>query len=129
MGKLIRNQFQTISFFILSILNVAVIHLIVGSPNFPMILCFFLFQSDVHYVGWTLLKNSSLGTTGAQGLLKQLVPGTPDCRPEPAGDGLIGVDGQNCPFQMYSLSGAFKIVDGGSYKFCLESTDGSASLL
>ena len=127
MGKLIRNQFQTISFFILSILNVAVIHLIVGSPNFPMILCFFLFQSDVHYVGWTLLKNSSLGTTGAQGLLKQLVPGTPDCRPEPAGDGLIGVDGQNCPFQMYSVSGTINITLVGSYTFCSTSTDGYAA--
>ena len=56
--------------------------------------------------------------------MKQLVPGTPDCRAGPVGDGLIGVDGQNCPFQMYSMSGTFKISRAGSYTFCSTSSDG-----
>ena len=84
-------------------------------------------QSDVHFVGWSLLNTTSIGPPGGQGLLKQLVPGTPDCRPEPAGDGLIGVDGQNCPFQMYSVSGTINITLVGSYTFCSTSTDGYAA--
>jgi hypothetical protein len=83
-----------------------------------------LTQSDVHFVGWTLLNTTSIGPAGGQGLLAQLVPGTPDCRAEPVGDGLIGVDGQNCPFQMYSISGTFNISQSGSYTFSSTSSDG-----
>ena len=83
-----------------------------------------LSQSNIHFVGWTLLNTTDIGPPGGQGLLKQLVPGTPDCRAQPIGDGLIGVDGQNCPFQMYSISGAKRIWQSGSYTFCLASNDG-----
>ena len=95
--------------------------------SFTQKLTMFDIQSDVHFVGWSLLNTTSIGPPGGQGLLKQRVPGTPDCRPEPAGDGLIGVDGQNCPFQMYSMSGAFNIIHSGSYTFCSTSTDGYAA--
>ena len=81
-------------------------------------------QSDVHYVGQTLLNSTIIGPVNGEGLLKTLVPGTPDCRTQPLGDGLIGVDGQNCPFQMYTISGAFHIITGGTYTLCSTSEDG-----
>ena len=84
----------------------------------------FCLQSDVHYVGQTLLYLANIGPASGQGLLKTLVPGTPDCRTQPLGDGLIGVDGQNCPFQMYTISGAFHIITGGTYTLCSTSEDG-----
>ena len=83
-------------------------------------------QSDVHFVGQALLNTTILGTPDQQGVLKTLVAGTPDCRAEPIGDGLVGVDGQNCPFQMYSVSGAFKISQSGPYLFCADSAAGWA---
>ena len=58
---------------------------------------------------------------GQGGLMSQ---GGPDCRAQPVGDGLIGVDGQNCPFQMYSVFGSFNVSRGGAYSFCLTSSDG-----
>ena len=81
-------------------------------------------QSDVRFVGQVVLNTTTIGTADQEGVLKRLVDGSPDCRPQPSGDGLIGVDGQNCPFQMYSLSGAFKISRHGTYTFCSDSTDG-----
>ena len=75
-------------------------------------------------MGQALINTSSIGPPDGQGLLKTLVPGTPDCRAEPVGDGLVGVDGQNCPFQMYTLSGSFRISQGGVYTFCSTSEDG-----
>lgn len=92
-------------------------------PNFALLTSAF-YQSDVHFVGHTHLDSLVIGPPGGQGLLNLLVPGTPDCRAPPLGDGLVGVDGQNCPFQMYSVLGSFNISQGGSYSFCVTSSDG-----
>ena len=83
-------------------------------------------QSDVYFVGSTFLNFSQVGPDNGQGLLNVLVPGSPDCRvlPNGGGDGLIGVDGQNCPFQMYSISGAINILQSGGYTFCTTSAEG-----
>ena len=78
----------------------------------------------MHFVGHTLLESPSIGPAGGQGLLKVLVPGTPDCRTRPVGDGLIGVDGQNCPFQMYSVFGSFNVTQSATYTCCITSSDG-----
>ena len=86
-----------------------------------MSLCF---QGDVHFVGQAMLNSTSIGTADQEGVLKTLVDGSPDCRAQPEGDGLVGVDGQNCPFQMYSVSGAFKITQPGIYTFCSTNNDG-----
>ena len=88
---------------------------------------FFLFQGDILYVGRANLNLSTIGPENGQGLLKALVPGTPDCRAIPVGDGIVGQDGGNCPFQMYTLSGSFAVTKGGSYTFCTTSTEGSAN--
>ena len=82
------------------------------------------FQSDVHYVGQTTLSSTVIGPYNSYGLLKLLVPGTPDCRAAPTGDELIGVEGQNCPFQMYTISGVFDMRKPGSYTFCTTSAYG-----
>ena len=84
----------------------------------------FICQSDVHYVGKTVIRTSMVGPINGQGSLKLLVPGTPDCRAPPTGDGQIGVEGQNCPFQMYTISGVFVISKAGPYTFCTTSADG-----
>ena len=84
-------------------------------------------QSDVHYVGSTILNDVVVGPPNGQGLLKLLVPGTPDCRAAPIGDGLIGVEGQNCPFQMYTISGYFTLANAGAYLFCIYSAEGCGS--
>ena len=81
-------------------------------------------QSDVHYVGQTVLSSIVVGPPNGQGLLKLLVPGSPDCRMPPVGDGLIGVEGQNCPFQMYTISGVLVITQAGPYTLCTSSADG-----
>jgi hypothetical protein len=83
-----------------------------------------LVQSDVHYVGQTTINGTVIGPPNGDGLLKLLVPGTPDCRAAPAGDGLVGVEGQNCPFQMYTISGVWKIIKAGAYTFCTTSAYG-----
>ena len=82
----------------------------------------------MHYVGQTVLNTTRIGPPDGQGVLKKLVPGTPDCRALPAGDGLIGVDGQDCPFQMYTIGGAFNISQGGTYTFCSTSAAGYAKI-
>ena len=76
------------------------------------------------YIGQNLVNSSQILSITGEGTLKSLVPGSPDCRAQPSGDGLIGVNGQNCPFQMYSLSGVFSIRTGGIYEFCLSSAEG-----
>ena len=81
-------------------------------------------QSDVHYVGSTILNDVVVGPPNGQGLLKLLVPGTPDCRAAPIGDGLIGVEGQNCPFQMYTISGVFSVTVAGMYTICTTAAEG-----
>ena len=81
-------------------------------------------QSDVHYVGQTTINGTVIGPLNDYGLLKLLVPGTPDCRAPPAGDGLIGVEGQNCPYQMYTISGMLEIFNAGPYTFCTTSSYG-----
>lgn len=78
----------------------------------------------MHYVGKTTLRNAAIGPYNGQGLLKLLVSGTPDCRAPPVGDGQIGVEGQNCPFQMYTISGLFPLKLGGVYSFCTTSAEG-----
>ena len=78
----------------------------------------------MHYVGQTTLASIYVGPSNGQGLLKLLVPGSPDCRTLPIGDGLIGVEGQNCPFQMYTISGVLVITKAGRYTFCTTSADG-----
>lgn len=98
--------------------------LILWLAQIPVIFVFLCFQSDIHYVGQALLKSAVIGPPDGHGLLKTLVPGTPDCRGMPVGDGLIGVDGQNCPFQMYAILGAFNISRGGQYTLCSTSADG-----
>lgn len=82
------------------------------------------FQSNIHYVGQTLINKTEIGPVNGMGILKMLVPGTPDCRDSPLGDGQVGVDGQNCPFQMYTMHGAFNISQPGNYTFCTLSADG-----
>jgi hypothetical protein len=86
---------------------------------------FCLCQSDVHYVGQTTLPSIYVGPANGEGSLQLLVPGTPDCRAAPVGDGLIGVDGANCPFQMYTIFGILVITKAGLYTFCTTSADGS----
>ena len=83
----------------------------------------------MYYVGQTMLPTAYVGPANGQGSLKLLVPGSPDCRARPVGDGLIGVEGQNCPFQMYTLSGVLLISKAGSYIFCTTSADGYALAL
>lgn len=83
-----------------------------------------LLQSNIRYVGQILLNSTEIGPPDGQGLLNQLVPGTPDCRALPLGDGLVGVDGQNCPFQMYTIGGTFNISQGGLYSVCSTSAAG-----
>jgi hypothetical protein len=82
-------------------------------------------QGDILYVGRAALNISTIGPVNGLGVLKTLVPGTPDCRAVPAGDGLNGQDGQNCPFQMYTISGRFEVKTSGAYTFCTSSTEGS----
>ena len=72
----------------------------------------------------TTLKSTMIAPYNGQGLLKLLVPGTPNCQAPPAGDGVIGVEGQNCPFQMYTIAGVFVIVKAGQYTFCTTSAYG-----
>ena len=74
-----------------------------------------------------MLNTATIGTADQEGVLRALVEGSPDCRAQPVGDGLVGVDGQNCPFQMYSLTGAFKISQSGIYTFSSDSSDGSVN--
>jgi hypothetical protein len=83
-----------------------------------------LSQSDIRFVGQATLSTTTIGSSDQEGVLKTLVDGSPDCRPLPVGDGLVGVDGQNCPFQMYSVSGAFRISQAGLYTFCCASAAG-----
>lgn len=75
-------------------------------------------------MGQKVLSSAVIGPQDGKGLLKQLVPGTPDCRGLPVGDGLVGADGENCPFQMYSMGGAFNISQGGMYSICSTSAAG-----
>ena len=83
-------------------------------------------QSDVRYVGQTTINGTVIGPYNGNGLLKLLVPGTPDCRAAPVGDGQVGVEGQNCPFQMYTISGVWTVTKGGAYTFCTTSAYGYA---
>ena len=81
-------------------------------------------QSDVHYVGSATLNSTAIGPYNGFGLLKLFVPGTPNCQAPPLGDGLIGVEGQNCPFQMYTISVVFIVYKAGQYQLCTTSAYG-----
>ena len=85
---------------------------------------YLLCQSDVHYVGQTILPSIYVGPANGEGSLQLLVPGSPDCRAAPIGDGRIGVGGENCPFQMYTIFGILVTTKAGPYTFCTTSADG-----
>ena len=95
-------------------------------PALVLDVMLYVLQGDVLYVGHAGLNLSVIGPANGQGLLKSLVPGTPDCRAVPAGDGVLVQDGGNCPYQMYTVTGTFRITVGGSYTFCTSSTEGLA---
>ncbi len=73
-------------------------------------------------MGLAPLDALALGPANSAGLLRARVPGAPDCRAAPVGDGTIGAEG--CPFQLFAAHGSLAIAAAGLYVLCLSSTDG-----